>query len=84
MTTPDLKPGWHFDKRITIAFVFVIAMQTATGIWWAATQSARMDAIEQWVADNKSVTERLAVIETNQINIQRTVDRIDRKLESSP
>ena len=76
--------GWHLDRRVPIAFVFVIAMQTAAGIWWAATQSARMGAIEQWIADNKSVTERLAVIETNQINIQRTVDRIDRKLESGP
>ncbi len=84
MTTPDVKPGWHFDRRITIAFVFVIAMQTATGIWWAATQSARTDSIETWIADNKTVTERLAVLQANQINIQRTVDRIDRKLESAP
>ena len=76
--------GWHLDRRIPIAFVFVIAIWTTAGIWWAATQSARMDTIEQWIADNKSVIERLAVIETNQINIQRTVDRIDRKLESAP
>ena len=76
--------GWHLDRRIPIAFVFVIAIWTTAGIWWAATQSARMDTIEQWIADNKSVIERLAVIETNQINIQRTVDRIDRKLESGP
>ncbi len=84
MTTDNPKTGWHLDRRIPIALVFVIAMQTAAGIWWAATQSARMDSIEVWIADNKTVTERLAVLQANQINIQRTVDRIDRKLESGP
>jgi hypothetical protein len=35
--------GWHLDKRVPIAIITAIAVQTFGIVWWAATLSARVD-----------------------------------------
>ena len=37
---------WHLDKRIPIALIMAVMMQTAGAVWWAATISARLDQTE--------------------------------------
>ena len=76
--------GWHLDKRVPIAFIIALAIQTGAIVWWAATLSTRLDAVETWITENKKVTEELAVIKTKQDYIILTIDRIDRKLEAGP
>ena len=73
--------GWHLDKRVPLALILTIMIQTAAGIWWAATISARVGAVEMWITDNKTVTEQMAIIETRQEYMIQTIERIDRKLE---
>lgn len=36
---------WHLDKRVPVALILAIGLQTSAGIWWAATQTARVDEI---------------------------------------
>lgn len=36
---------WHADKRVPIALIFTILMQSAVVIWWAADMSAKVDQI---------------------------------------
>jgi hypothetical protein len=36
--------GWHLDRRVPLAMIGSIALQTAIAIWWAAgQQSAQAD-----------------------------------------
>jgi hypothetical protein len=35
--------GWHLDKKVPIAIITAIAVQTFGIVWWAATLSARVD-----------------------------------------
>jgi len=42
----DADRHWHLDKKIPVAIIVAIAIQTAGGIWWAATINARVNAIE--------------------------------------
>lgn len=42
---------WHIGKEIPLALLFLMAGQTAVGIWWAATQTAKTDTLIQMVAE---------------------------------
>jgi len=35
---------WHVGKEIPIAVLFAVLMQTAGGLWWAASLSAKIDS----------------------------------------
>lgn len=71
---------WHADFRIPVALVFAIALQTATGVWWAATTDSRIGVLERWVEDNKKLSEDIAIVRTNQENIKNMLLRIEQRL----
>ena len=73
--------GWHLDRRVPIALIVALMIQTSAGIWWAATLTARVSTIELWVADNRQVKDRLTRMETRQEYMIQTIEKIDRKLE---
>jgi cold shock CspA family protein len=33
---------WHLDRRVPVALILTIAVQTAAAIWWAASVSATL------------------------------------------
>lgn len=45
---------WHIGKEIPLALLFLMAGQTATGIWWAATQTAKTDTLIQMVTEYRN------------------------------
>lgn len=44
---------WHIGKEIPLALVFLFLGQTAMGVWWAATQTAKTDTLIQMFAEFK-------------------------------
>lgn len=34
---------WHLDKRVPLALILSLTVQTGVMVWWAATLSARVD-----------------------------------------
>lgn len=69
--TDPAATSWHIDKRLPLALLFAIAVQTGTAIWWAATTSARISNVETSV--QYAITQRLNRIE----------DKLDRLIESN-
>ena len=51
---------WTFDKRVPLALVFTIVVQTGCFVWWAATASA---SLAQVVKDTVALSERVARVE---------------------
>ncbi|HEV8033407.1 hypothetical protein [Yoonia sp.] len=49
--------NWHLDKRVPIALIFAIAVQTGGALWWAASIQARVGANETAVERLDAVTE---------------------------
>jgi hypothetical protein len=45
MTDDDYK--WHLDKKVPVALIVTIAFQTTAIVWWAASVSQRVDALER-------------------------------------
>lgn len=46
----DKQQSWHIGKEIPIALVFAILLQTAGGMWWAATVTTKLNELTYQVA----------------------------------
>ena len=57
---------WHLDKRVPIALIFAIVMQTGAAFWWASSISSRVEQIE--MRFNRSVERSAATDRQVQVN----------------
>lgn len=71
---------WHLDKRVPIAIIVSLAVQSAAIIWWAATMEARVNAIEAAMLAGADTSERLTRIE---VILERVERRLDQQEERS-
>jgi hypothetical protein len=55
---------WHLDKKVPIAVIVTILIQTGAIIWWAAGASERITALERQAAAAAPQSERLTRVET--------------------
>ena len=39
--------GWHLDKRVPIALIAALVMQTVGTVWWASGLNTRVAQLEQ-------------------------------------
>lgn len=49
-----VQESWHVGREIPIALIIALFVQTGGWIWWAATQSAKLDNLTTMVADFKA------------------------------
>jgi hypothetical protein len=62
----DAGTKWRLDKHIPIALLLAIGMQTAIAIWWAASVSASVAAIQARV-DKLETNTALTIAQGNQL-----------------
>jgi len=81
--------GWHLDKRVPVALIITIMMQTIAAVWWAASLSARVDALERDWARFSDVVSRLRTQEDRAARVDvrlealyGRLDRIETKLDA--
>lgn len=79
---------WTIDKRIPIAVIVAIISQTAAGIWWAATTDSRVSTLEDKAEQQQTYDTRIQSLERDMPvirekiqNIEKTTDRIEKKLD---
>lgn len=75
MTLAD--SGWHLDKKVPIALIGAIILQTGTGVWFAAGLHWRLTALE----GRKDLNDRMVRVEQVVATNTRTLERIERLLE---
>ena len=46
---------WHVGKEIPIALIIALFVQTSGAIWWAATQSQKLDNLTELIKEFKSL-----------------------------
>lgn len=84
--------GWHLDKRLPIALIITIAVQTAGLVWWAASLSSRVDEQARRVTALESSRDAgqalmaglradTAVLRAQAETTQRQLERIERLIE---
>ena len=69
-------------RKIPIAVIAALGVQTVGGLVWAGGAAARIAALEERVGEQRLVAERLARLEEQGIATRQTVERIERRLEA--
>lgn len=56
---------WHLDKRVPIALIVMLAIQTATIIWWASGITERVSVLEKRSEATAPQADRITRLEVN-------------------
>lgn len=80
MKTPA-ENEWHLDKRVPIAMIATIIMQSLAAVWWAASMQSRLEALERFIASQAANEARLVRVEQATSMQSRALDRIEDKLD---
>lgn len=56
--------NWHLDKRIPVAIIVTLAIQTGGAIWFASGISHRVDSLERQQASASTQGDRIVRLET--------------------
>lgn len=68
-------------RKIPVALVVALVVQTIGGLVWAGGAAARIGALEEKVAEQALVAERLARLEAQGEAMRASLERIERQLE---
>ncbi|HHI81959.1 MAG TPA: hypothetical protein ENJ99_02290 [Rhizobiales bacterium] len=77
MTDTQYEHHWHLDRRVPVALITAIMMQTIGIVWWAATLSARVDVLEERIRAARTNETRIVRLEANQTAVYQRLDRIE-------
>ena len=91
MTTTNREP-WHLDKRVPLALILTILLQTGAAVWFLASLQSRMDVLERDLGREHDLNTRqeaaIRAIETGAARLDEKLDgildvveRMDRRLE---
>ena len=69
-------------KKIPVALIAALLVQTIGGLVWAGGAAARIATLEQRVGEQRLVAERLARLEEQSVATRAAVERIETRLEA--
>lgn len=72
-------PLWHMDRKIPLAILLALLVQTCSIVWWAAKTDSRVEALESQSAAIALLPERMARVEEKLIALKDAVQRLERK-----
>lgn len=78
---PASPETWVLDKRIPIALVVALFVQSLGAVWWAATMSARMTAFETTVLAMSDQASRIVKLEAQGEATGKTLERVETKVD---
>lgn len=77
---------WHLDKKVPIAIIIALIIQSITFISvaaaWKATVDSRLERLEKFEADNSNQGDRILVLEQQLKFIVEGISRIEKKLDT--
>lgn len=68
-------------KKIPMALIVALTVQTVGGLVWAGGAAARIATLEERVAEQRLVAERLARLEEQSVATRASLGRIEDRLE---
>lgn len=76
---PVYRP-FQLDRTVTVGLIFTVLIQTAGGLIWAGSAAARLSSLEEQIATNSGISERLARLEGQTSQMATSLSRIEREL----
>lgn len=80
----DADTSWHLDKRIPIALIVLILLQSGTAVWFASAISSRVDQLERAQVASAPQTERLIRVETKVDAMHDDINEIKHLIRPPP
>lgn len=74
---------WHFDKRVPVALILTILLQTGGFFFWMGQISTRIENLEERVAFTARNNDRLTRLEAVLDNVNEGVNKLERKIEGN-
>lgn len=68
-------------RRVPMALIAALTVQTIGGLVWAGGAAARIATLEERVAEQRLVAERLARLEEQSVATRASLGRIEDRLE---
>ena len=75
---------WHLDKRVPLALIVTIVVQTAGLVWWASSLSERVNSLERTREATAPQADRLTRVEVKLEVMQQGIERIERLIRKDP
>lgn len=74
----------HFISQygVLITISLTILIQSFTIVWWASSLSTRVNALEQWIKENRSLPTMLHRLDERFDNLKDLVERLLKLTES--
>lgn len=67
---------WHLDKRVPIALILAILIQSGSAVWWASKTDSQVDQNTKMLESYQADKERLTRLEIYQESILRELKGI--------
>jgi hypothetical protein len=71
-------------RRVPLALVLTLAVQTGAGLLWAGAAAERINVLEQRVDHASAIAERLARLEAEMEAARESLSRLGHALDRSP
>ncbi len=71
----------RLDRRISLAVVLTILLETAGALMWAGAAAERIDQLELSAGQSGLANERLARLEAQTVAMRAQLDRIEARLD---
>lgn len=82
MTEEEISQHWHLDKRVPIALIFAILVQTAAIFMWVGALSSRVSELEIKANRAMDIGDRVIRVESDVSYMRNSVERIEKKLDT--
>jgi Tfp pilus assembly protein PilO len=82
---------WHLDRRVPLALILTLALQTGGMVWWASALSSQVQShdtrisrteaqISQLASDDRKTAELLGRLDERLVSLDRTLQHLQRVL----
>ncbi|MBX3495910.1 MAG: hypothetical protein KF769_06690 [Parvibaculum sp.] len=72
---------WHLDRRVPIAVILTLLLQSCAALVWAGSASERLSTLEMRAARIDEMVERTARLEERARGASEALARIEARLE---
>ncbi|HEV7285965.1 MAG TPA: hypothetical protein VGN75_14010 [Kaistia sp.] len=80
-TDPPSQAGWHLDKKVPLALIVTILIQTGVAIWFMGALSQRVTNIETALSSATDQPIRIVRVETQMEGVRDTLKEMNDKLD---
>ena len=89
--TDTASQGWHLDRRVPVAMILTLIVQTGMAIWFISNMNSRIDANTEAIKAMSNHSDRIILLESHiefqtetMRRLEAKIDRLDQRLDERP